>query len=143
MNKFSQLPSGIYYLPTRGGMTYLVRFMIDGARISLGSHASIEDAINTMIDFKIADLEKQRTQMLQACGAAEVVNNNALVGIKEALSAVAVELSSAESTMLASYQELLESVPPHELSFHGDAKIGDVTVPARIVKAFLDNKFGE
>lgn len=136
MSKFSKLPAGIYYLPSQSGMTYLVRFMLGGARVSLGSHGSLEAAINAMMKFKMDDLKKQQAQMLAACGVAGKINTDVLESVKE-------ELTSAESAALESYRELLESVPPHELSFDSEAVIGNVIIPQRIVVAFLHERFGE
>lgn len=130
-----KLPSGISYLPTRDGIKYTARFMVGGARISLGTHETLADAINAMYDFKITDMEKQRTQALAACGIVPTAVSE--------LEAVKAELTSVESTMLASYRELLESIPPHELSFDADASIGGITIPAKIVTAFLHERFGE
>lgn len=132
---FPTLPTGIYYLPTRTSIKFAIRFMIEGARITLPPTDSLAEAINAMMDFRIADLETRRKHMLASAGAKMDQTRNAL-------NIVASELTQAEQQALADYTELMESVAPSDMSFGEDAMIGGVTIPAKIVTAFLNRLYG-
>lgn len=130
------LPAGLYYALTRdGAIRYAVRFMLDGVRLNLGTFDTAEQAINAKFDFQFKDLERQKAWALQAVGAA----------YKQASSAIAevsAELTVAQQEEADKVQELLESVPPHELSFDQSATIGGVEISAKVVTAFLNKRFG-
>jgi hypothetical protein len=113
--------------------------MLGGARITLPTADSLQDAINAMIDFKIQDLEKQRSALLGPGNAASL---RGFANLRDtgavALEQVAEELTQAEQEAALQFREILSEVDPSSLEFNQPATIDGVHIPAKIVTDYLN-----
>ena len=125
------LPKGITHTYVKGKTYYRVRFMVEGARINLGTFASLPLATAAMTEWKIKD-------MLRAA-------NNLPKGediVKDAIKEVTTD-HYGDPLMEELFSKLSE-MPSALLSPAFDAVTSDgTTVPKLIVARYLNNLYGE
>ena len=126
-----KLPKGIYARVTKAGLTYYVSFMMDGARISLGTFHTAELAMQAMMKFKQEEFNKLLSSGVSYKEREQIVESQ----LVEA-AAVAVPMQQT-----VDYDSILASVPPAMLSFDNGIVIDDVAIPKSVVVAYLNKMY--
>jgi hypothetical protein len=139
-----KLPAGICYHPSVAGPRYAVKFMLDGARINLGIFKSLESAINELIDFKLADLEKQRQVMLHSFCNGESPAALALGALAANVETARVNLGPAQTELLRSQLELLHNhdYQPAIYGAESGIELSGISIPQTTVKLYMDHVYG-
>jgi hypothetical protein len=148
------LPAGIQQFNKRGSIAYRVRFMLDGARINLGTFVSLDNAFAAMQAFKIADESKHRMSSTAPMPSANshATGYSFASSLKPSLELAAVhsgqQLDALHSFMMATpatssetnnaIAEYLASMPSALFTMNVAHTMPDGTViPASVINAHL------
>lgn len=123
------VPKGIYRVLVKNAIKYKVRFMIDGARINLGTFNSLIDAVEAMHKFKIKDMEKHTGICI---GADRLMQTT----IEQVLT------ESFKTSDVTLWESKLSELPSALLSTEVDTVLADGTiVPSLVVKNYLNKLY--
>jgi hypothetical protein len=130
MARLAIIPRGITKTYIKGRTYYRVRFMVDGARINLGTFSSLPLAVTAMNDWKIKD-------MLRAAGNLPSEQTVVEEAIKEVTASHYGELQTDE------WFSKLDELPSAILSPSFDAVANDGTIiPKLMVSRYLNKLYG-
>lgn len=125
------LKKGITRVYIKNVTHFRVRFMVQGARIDLGSHKNYQDAVKVMQDWKIKDMLRTDASIFNATDT-ELESD-----YKELVTATVKE--DHTSSQLTRWNEILDSYPKPTLSSRYDlvTMTGEV-IPKLVVSEYLN-----
>lgn len=124
------LPKGVTKELSGDDIVYRVRFMVDGARINLGTFTGAETAIHAMLDWKRKDMLKAVSNLPKI-----VVTSDSQL-LTEVLDDAVLDRYSKES--VDAWEEQLAQLPSALLDETKATVLADGSIiPALIVKSYL------